>query len=120
MAPHTKFLTDPPMGEEMKPTALCVVCDHPARTTETDQGNSIYVECTNLTCGDYTISKRAARTLAGYTYQKTTLKDLAFCANGIGKVLEIATDESGQVHTTSTKRGYDPTRNNSSKSKLLR
>ncbi len=40
---------------------LCVLCDHPARITDTDHGNRSNVACSDVACGDYEISKRAAR-----------------------------------------------------------
>lgn len=40
---------------------LCVLCDHPARITDTDHGNQSNMACSDVACGDYEISQRAAR-----------------------------------------------------------
>lgn len=83
---------------------LCVLCDHPARITDTDRGNRSYVACSNESCGDYEISRRAAKDVARNPDRKRSLKELVVRANVEGKVLEIFVDAGGNFDTTSNKR----------------
>lgn len=69
--------------------APCVLCNEPARTQETDRGNRTYFACTNASCSDYEISKRAARELEDNAERKEALRELVSRANQKGQVLEI-------------------------------
>jgi len=83
---------------------LCALCDHPARITDTDRGNRGYVACSNVACGDYEISKRAARAIAGNAERKQALQQSVVRANVNGQVLEIVIGPDGQVQSTSASR----------------
>lgn len=79
---------------------LCVLCGHPAQITDTDHGNRSYVACSDVACGDYEISKRASREIAGNAERKVALRRLVVQTNIDGKVLEIIVGTDGQVQTT--------------------
>lgn len=82
----------------------CVLCDHPARITDTDHGNRSYVACSSVKCGDYEISKRAAREIAVNAERKQALQQSVVRANVNGQVLEIVIGPDGQVQATSASR----------------
>jgi len=89
----------------MNTTALlCVLCDHQARITDTDHGNRSYVACSDEACGDYEISKRAAREIADNADRKQGLQQLVVQANAKGEVLEIVIGPDGHLQTTSARQ----------------
>lgn len=85
-------------------TLLCVLCGHEAQITDTDHGNRSYVACSDGACGDYEISKRAAREIASNTERKVALRQIAVQANAKGEVLEIVVGPDGQLRATSARR----------------
>lgn len=89
----------------MNTTALlCVLCDHQARFTDTDHGNRSYVACSDEACGDYEISKRAAKDIASNAERKAALRHLVVQANAEGEVLEIVIGPDGQLQATSARQ----------------
>ena len=83
----------------------CVLCDEPAKTEETDHGNRNYIACTNVNCGDYEISKRAARELEGNIDRKEALRNLVSSTNQNGEILEIFIASDGSLQASVIKRG---------------
>ena len=65
------------------------LCGQPARLTETDHGNRNYVACSSVDCGDYEISKRAARSIAAMPQRRDALKASVVQSNIEGKVLQV-------------------------------
>jgi hypothetical protein len=69
--------------------ASYVLYKTPAKAEETDHGNRIRVACTNTKCGNYEISKRAARELGDNSERKEAIREMVSRANGKGQALEI-------------------------------
>jgi hypothetical protein len=84
--------------------APCVLCNAPARTEETDHGNRTYFACTNPRCGDYEISKRAARDLEDNADRKEALCERVSGANQQGQVVEIFIAADGALQASILKR----------------
>lgn len=82
---------------------ICVLCGYPAEITDVDRGNRRYVACSNASCGDYEISRRAAQALAANPDRKRLLREVVARANAEGRVLEIFVDAAGNFDTTSVK-----------------
>lgn len=86
----------------MEQTAsLCSLCGHAAAMIDTDRGNRSYVACSSAECGDYEISKRAAREVANNSGRKRALIERIVQANVTGQVLEITVDANGQIQAAS-------------------
>lgn len=82
----------------------CVLCDHAASMIDTDHGNRRYVACSNVLCGDYEISRRAAKELATQPHRKALLKDQVVLANAEGKVLTIVVGATGEIEVSASLR----------------
>lgn len=80
---------------------LRVPCSHPARITDTDHGDRSCVACSDVACGDYEISKLAARRIAGNAERKRVLQQQVIQANVNGRVLEIIVGPDGELQATS-------------------
>lgn len=85
--------------------ATCVLCNESARTEDTDHGNRTYLACTKASCGDYEISKRAARELGDNAERKVALREMVSRANQKGQVLEIFIAAGGALQASVVKRG---------------
>lgn len=85
--------------------ATCLLCDAPARTKDTDHGNRTYFACTNATCGNFEISRRAARELVGNAERKRALREMVSHANQKGQVVEIFIAADGALQASVVKRG---------------
>lgn len=85
--------------------ATCVLCNAPAKAEETDHGNRTYLACTTVDCGDYEISKRAARELGDNAERKQALRGMVSRANQKGQVLEIFIAADGDLQASAINRG---------------
>jgi len=85
--------------------ANCVLCNEPARAEDTDHGNRTYFACTNVGCGNYEISKRAARELKDNAERKVALREMVSGASQKGQVLEIFIAADGALQASVIKRG---------------
>lgn len=87
-----------------KMDAACALCSEPAKAQATDHGNRIYFSCTNRNCGDYEISKRAARELGDNAERKRTLCEMVLRANQDGHIHEIFIASDGALQASAIKR----------------
>jgi hypothetical protein len=84
--------------------ATCVLCSKPAKMEDADRGNCTYFACTNASCGDYEISKRAARQLRNNIERKGALCEMVSRANQNGQVIEICIASDGVMQASFIKR----------------